>query len=333
MIERSSAIDFQWPVQEPFIFCVHHLDQYPAGTQALGPDPRLLVGRDLGMDFTLRDGFRMYHGESVPGFPRHPHRGFETITIVRHGYVDHSDSLGAAGRYGQGDVQWMTAGSGVQHCEMFPLLRADGENRLELFQVWLNLPARSKMVPAWYKMLWSERIPRLSLDGGKVRVTLIAGELEGTQAIAPPPDSWAADPRHAVAIWLVTLTGGGRLTLPAAPRGARRSLYHFAGSGLGLGGQPVEPRRALFVDAERDLELTSAADGVEVLVLQAQPIGEPVVQQGPFVMNSAQEIRQAFDDFRRTQFGGWPWERDDQVHGAGFERFARYPDGTTERPG
>ena len=142
-----------WPTWDPFLFCVHHLDAYPAGTDALGVPPAALAGRRLGMDFSGRDGFSMYHGDAVPGFPRHPHRGFETVTVVRRGTVDHSDSMGAAGRYRDGDVQWMTAGKGILHSEMFPLLKGDRENPLELFQIWLNLPRKHKMVEPHFKML------------------------------------------------------------------------------------------------------------------------------------------------------------------------------------
>ncbi len=122
-----------------------------------------LAGRNIGQDFNPNEKWRMYHGEKVPGFPAHPHRGFETVTVVTKGVVDHSDSLGAAGRFGFGDVQWMTAGKGVQHCEMFPLLHKDKENPLELFQIWLNLPKASKMVAPHFAMLWSDAIPNLTL--------------------------------------------------------------------------------------------------------------------------------------------------------------------------
>jgi quercetin 2,3-dioxygenase len=116
------------------------------------------------MDFSGRDGWSMYHGSLVPGFPQHPHRGFETISFMRKGFMDHSDSLGAAARFGRGDVQWMTAGSGIVHAEMFPLLNRDAHNETELFQIWINLPAttrwcrrtsrccgatRSRATPSW----------------------------------------------------------------------------------------------------------------------------------------------------------------------------------------
>ena len=152
-------LNFPWQTQDPFLFCAFHLDNYPKGNGQFGPAASL-AGRQIGSDFSGKDGWSMYHGQSVPGFPSHPHKGFETITIAEQGLVDHSDSLGAAGRFGDGDVQWMTAGSGVQHSEMFPLLKDEEENPLLLFQIWLNLPRASKEVPAHFAMLWNEEIPR-----------------------------------------------------------------------------------------------------------------------------------------------------------------------------
>ena len=166
-------LGFPWPGLDPFIFTVHHFDAYPAGNDDLGPAASL-GGRDIGVDFSYLDGWSMYHGDVVPGFPQHPHRGFETVTVVRRGYVDHSDSLGATARYGQGDVQWLTTGSGIMHAEMFPLLDPNGPNPMELFQIWLNLPPESKMVPAYFGMLWGEDIPRISPSPG-VEVEVMAG--------------------------------------------------------------------------------------------------------------------------------------------------------------
>src|SRR5687767_10432503 len=143
-VKRTVSLGFPWQTADPFLFCVHHDDAYPVGDENLGPAASL-AGRDLGQDFEGKDGWRMYHGQTVPGFPAHPHRGFETVTVVRRGFIDHADSLGAAARYGAGDVQWLTTGKGVVHSEMFPLLERDRENPLELFQIWLNLPRVTKL--------------------------------------------------------------------------------------------------------------------------------------------------------------------------------------------
>jgi len=157
-IKSIKPLGFPWQTQDPFLFCVHHQDFYPKGNDVMGPAASL-KDRAIGQDFAPnKEGWRMYHGENVPGFPAHPHRGFETVTIVTKGLVDHSDSLGAAGRFGNGDVQWMTAGKGVQHCEMFPLLHKDKENPLELFQIWLNLPKAKKLTEPHFAMLWNDTI-------------------------------------------------------------------------------------------------------------------------------------------------------------------------------
>jgi redox-sensitive bicupin YhaK (pirin superfamily) len=166
-----------WETQDPFLFCVHHDDKYPAGNDRMGPAASL-AGRELGMDFAGKDGWRMYHGEEVPGFPGHPHRGFETVTIVRRGLIDHSDSLGATARFGQGDTQWLTAGKGIVHSEMFPLVDQSGPNPLELFQIWLNLPKADKLTEPYFTMLWDRAIPRhIARDaaGRTTEITVIAG--------------------------------------------------------------------------------------------------------------------------------------------------------------
>src|SRR4051812_3357834 len=190
----TSPLGMPWRTPNPFLFCVHHHDRYPAGNEQLGPAASL-SGRDLGQDFAGKDGWSMYHGEVVPGFPRHPHRGFETVTIVRQGLIDHSDSLGATARFGHGDVQWLTAGRGVEHSEMFPLTRPDKPNPLELFQIWLNLPASNKFSAPYFSMLWADSVPRVRITdeaGRATDVTLVAGALGEQAAPTPPPDSWAS---------------------------------------------------------------------------------------------------------------------------------------------
>lgn len=331
-IINIKPLGFMWPTSDPFIFCVHHLDDYPAGNAEMGPDASL-TGRYLGQDFTLKDGWRMYHGERVPGFPAHPHRGFETVTVVLDGYVDHSDSHGAAGRYGMGDVQWMTAGSGLQHCEMFPLINRDRGNPLELFQIWLNLPAKKKFVEPHFKMLWADSIPELTLTderGKQTMLKIFAGKYGDATAPTPAPDSWAAEPENDVNIWTIKMEPGATWKIPAAAPEMHCMLYFYEGSRIQIAGMEVDTYQAIEMLPDLDVIIEAGQEPACLLFLQGLPINEPVVQHGPFVMNTPQEIQQAIADYRRTQFGGWPWERHDNVHPRERGRFARYSDGREE---
>jgi len=337
-ITTVTPLSFPWQTADPFLFCVHHDDHYPAANERMGPAASL-EGRDIGQDFAGKDGWRMYHGDVVPGFPEHPHRGFETVTVVRRGLLDHSDSMGATARYGGGDVQWLTAGSGIQHAEMFPLIDRERPNPLELFQIWLNLPAASKMVDPHFSMLWSPTIPKLTARDGAGRateVTIVAGRIDGAVAPPPPPKSWASHADADVAILTIKMAPGARWTLPAAARGreTNRSLYVFRGGGMKVGGRAIaaSQRVQLSGDAAVTLEAGAGAEATELLLLQGRPIGEPVVQYGPFVMNTRAEIQQAFADYQRTRFGGWPWASSDPVHARDEGRFARHVDGRLERP-
>jgi redox-sensitive bicupin YhaK (pirin superfamily) len=333
MILSIQALGFHWQTLDPFLFCAFHNDRFPRGNAELGPLASL-GGRNLGMDFELRDGWRMYHGEKVPGFPAHPHRGFETITVVREGLVDHADSLGAAGRYGNGDVQWMTAGRGVQHSEMFPLVQEQQTNPLLLFQIWLNLPARNKLVDPHFAMFWDRDMPEVreqDSQGRELRLIIIAGTYRQTPALPPPPASWAADPANAVAIWLLELSPSAQWQLPAVPSGVNRMLYFYEGASISLGGRELPALHSARLDAESLLVSNTGAVPARLLLLQGKPINEPVAQHGPFVMNTRQELMQAFTDYQQDHFGGWPWPRADQVHGR-RGRFARYADGSEEEP-
>jgi hypothetical protein len=330
-----TPLGFPWATADPFLFCVHHDDAYPQGNEEMGPAAPL-AGRDIGQDFAGKDGWRMYHGDTVPGFPAHPHRGFETVTIVRRGLIDHSDSLGAAARFGAGDVQWLTAGRGIVHAEMFPLLERNRPNPLELFQIWLNLPAKSKMAQPHFTMLWTEGIPRqtfVDASGGTTDATCIAGRLAAMAPLPPPPQSWASEGHADVAIWTLALSPGAHWTLPAAQGDAtRRRLYFFKGATLAVGARRVPAGSMIEVRAGSDVELVNGATAAEVLLLQGAPIAEPVAQYGPFVLNDRQGIVDAFDDYQRTGFGGWPWPSDDPVHPREEGRFARHADGRLERP-
>jgi quercetin 2,3-dioxygenase len=334
LVQGIRPLGFPWDAPDPFLFCVHHVDAYPAGNERMGPLASL-AGRDIGNDFSGRDGWRMYHGDVVPGFPQHPHRGFETVTVVRRGLVDHSDSLGAAARYGNGDVQWLTAGEGIVHSEMFPLLNHEAPNPVELFQIWLNLPHAEKLVAPHFTMLWGPSVPRLveqDVSGRTTEVTVVAGPLGDFSPPDPPPRSWANRAESDVAIWTVRMAPGARWTLPPASAGSNRRVYFFAGDRLGIGDREVSVGHALDLRSDLPAPFENGALEAEMLLLQGRPIGEPVVQHGPFVMTSRAEIEQAFSDYRRTGFGGWPWPSDGPVHGSEPRRFARHADGRVETP-
>jgi redox-sensitive bicupin YhaK (pirin superfamily) len=334
-IKAIEPLGFPWASRDPFLFCAHHRDEYPEGNDDLGPDTSHLRGRNIGQDFTLRDGWRMYHGLSVPGFPYHPHRGFETITIVKEGFVDHSDSMGAAGRFGAGDVQWMTAGKGVLHSEMFPLLNKDKGNPGELFQVWLNLPKANKMVEPHFRMLWAEDIPVLKVhddNGRTTEVNVIAGTLDGVTPPAPPPKSWAADTGNHVMVLTIRMEPGAAWTLPATVRDVHRTLYFYRGNGLRVEGEAIPAYHSVALQPDTDVTLQAAEEACYLLLLQGKPMNEPVAQHGPFVMNTEQEIVEAFAEYRRTQFGGWPWPKEEMTHGR-RGRFALHADGREEEFG
>ncbi|HTE53725.1 MAG TPA: pirin family protein [Kofleriaceae bacterium] len=328
VVLKVRPLGFPWETADPFLFCVHHDDAYPAGNDVMGPAASL-AGRAIGQDFAGVDGWRMYHGSQVPGFPQHPHRGFETVTLARRGYIDHSDSLGATARFGRGDVQWMTAGRGVVHSEMFPLLDRERPNPVELFQIWLNLPRADKLVDPHFAMLWNSDIPTVTAPGVIVRV--VAGRLGDAAAPPPPPRSWAARPGSDVAIWTIELAPGAAWTMPPAAPGTNRTIFFFRGPELRVGGRAIPPGSAVQLRPDAPALLESGAEPAELLLLQGRPIGEPVAQHGPFVMNSQGEIHQAFVDYQETQFGGWPWPTDEPVHPREATRFARHADGREEK--
>mmetsp|Transcript_48921 Transcript_48921/g.52828 ORF Transcript_48921/g.52828 Transcript_48921/m.52828 type:complete len:420 (+) Transcript_48921:175-1434(+) len=353
-----------FPTLDPFLFAVYHVDDYPAdqsgGRMEFVEDHE----RGNGSDFNPSAPYRMYHGDRVAGFPQHPHRGFETITATIHGLVDHADSMGNAGRYGEGDVQWMTAGKGIVHGEMFPLVSSETKNALQFFQIWLNLPSSKKMVEPSFAMAWAKEVPQWMSQDGLCKVTVWAGdyflgpnnnnkeneddndynEIIETNQTKPPPDSWASEPENDVAVLRIVVQPGGKMMLPKANTSSssseeddgvtqiNRSMYLVEGGHDGrtgniqIDGQTIRtPRVCITMDATKDVSLElpiEATTPTEFLVLQGKPIEEPVVQHGPFVMNTEQEIRQTFSDYRQTKFGGWPWTRDDMVFPQDKGRFA-----------
>ncbi len=331
-VKQVFPLGSQWPTLDPFLFCAFHKDDFPAGNGAFGPaEP--LNGRQIGQDFANKDGWNMYHGDRVPGFPSHPHRGFETITVVNEGLIDHADSLGAAGRYGGGDTQWMTAGRGVQHSEMFPLVKENEKNPVLMFQIWLNLPAKNKMVEPHFAMLWNEHIPLVDVtdkNGVSTKVQVVAGELNEQRPPAPPPESWANDPSNNVAVWNIRMPANASFEVPADAADLTRMLYFYTGGEVDIDGQTLTEMHGVLLASDQSVTIQSGDQPSEFLMLQGRPIAEPVARYGPFVMNTEQEIHQAFADYRKDEFGGWPWPDSDQVHAQAKTRFAKHADGRVE---
>lgn len=328
-IKNVQKVEGRISIGDPYIFGAYHYDKYPKGNGKLGPDPALLKGRNLGSDFDNNQDWRMYHGETIPGFPHHPHRGFEIVTIVSEGYADHFDSKGSKGRYGEGDVQLMSAGAGVLHGEMFPLVHDDKDNPLRLFQIWMNLPAKSKLTEPDYKMLWRENIPQTTLhqEQGKVYLKVILGEYAGVKSIDPLKHSWAMDPAHHVGIVLVDMEPNTTFTLQATSPTMNRYIFFYDGkSTINVEGHEINERYLVDANGGENIQIKNGTSFSKLIILEGEPINEPVAAYGPFVMNTEQELRDAFREYQVTEFGGWPWgdKETDLVHPKDAGRFASY---------
>ena len=234
------------------------------------------------------------HGPGeAKGAPDHPHRGFETVSYILEGAIEHADSQGNHGRIGPGDVQWMTAGSGVIHSEMpSEEIRRDG-GRLHGFQLWVNLPRRDKMMKPRYQELRSAEIPAATSADGKATVTVIAGESLGTRA--------TIDTRTPILYLHVRLAPGAQFTQPVP---ADWNAFAFIISGeAAFADRLARENDAVFFDRDGDGVAIASASGAELLLIGGLPLNEPVARYGPFVMNTTGEIRQAMIDYQTGRFG------------------------------
>lgn len=236
-------------------------------------------------------------GEAV-GAPDHPHRGFETVTYMLDGEGEHEDSAGNRGVIGAGAVQWMTAGAGVVHSEMPSRRIREQGGRVHGFQLWVNLPARDKMMPPRYQELPAERIPEARTEDGRARVRVIAGEALGTQAVI--------DTRTPILYQHWTLQPGAQVEQPI-PGTFNTFAYVFGGRVLvGAEAKPVGDGQLALLGEGASVRLacaSSASEPAQVLLLGGVPLQEPVARYGPFVMNTKQEILQAIEDFQRGRMG------------------------------
>jgi redox-sensitive bicupin YhaK (pirin superfamily) len=253
-------------------------------SQALRHDPFLMLD-EFGTDNP---------DDYIGGFPSHPHRGFETVTYMLDGRMQHKDHMGNTGDLGPGDVQWMTAGRGVIHSEM----PRQTEGRMRGFQLWINLPAKEKMKPAAYRDIPAAEIPAAALEnGGEARV--IAGTLEqGAGQTRGPIQGLSTEPLY----FDLHLPPGGAFDAPV-PAGHNAFVYVYEGQAA-IGDQALPNRAAgLLTDGDR-VQVKAGKDGARLLLLAGKPLKEPVVQYGPFVMNTREEIERAVQDYRNGELTG-----------------------------
>ncbi|WP_173911030.1 pirin family protein [Acinetobacter sp. Marseille-Q1618] len=321
LIYSVQPIEFRLDLKDPFLFTAHHIDHYPIGNEHMQPTTPT----------TDEKPYRMYYSETgVPGFPEHPHTGFETITLVESGYVDHFDSLGNSGRYAAGDVQWLSTGNGVEHCEMFPLLHTDKENPFELFQIWFNSSPEQKTHDADYKMMWREHIPHVietDAQGHKADIRVVSGQFKDKEAIPRPPHSWAAAKENKVNIYMIHLEPNAELTVPATTATATRFCYFYEGALLKIEDEDIHFKHLVELKPNVAIQLKNGPEAGRILWLEGEPIGAPVAMRGPFVLNSDEELNQAFARYRQTHFGDWPWESPAPVFERTQPRFASYKKG------
>ena len=256
--------------------------------RSLGQSPFLRLDPFLMLDEFASDNPDDY----IAGFPPHPHRGFETVTYMLAGDFEHQDHLGHKGHLRAGGAQWMTAGRGIIHSEM-PL---QDKGRLHGFQFWINLPAKEKMKPTAYLDIQPEEIPTVVIPGGEVRV--VAGTLDGADGgnIAGPIQGISTAP-----LFLDVRLGAGGHFAQGVADGHTAFLYPYAGSlsvGTDDAGKVLQARQAGVLSAGEHIEVTAGPEGASFLLLAAKPLGEPVVQYGPFVMNTREEIEQAIADYQ-----------------------------------
>lgn len=325
-IYNVQAIEFRLDLKDPFLFTAHHIDYFPEGNDQLGPTK----------PSTPDKPYQMYYGDVVPGFPEHPHTGFETITLVERGYVDHFDSLGNSGRYAAGDVQWLSTGNGVEHCEMFPLIHQDQENPFELFQIWFNSSPDEKKQDADYKMMWREQIPHVyqtDTQGNKADIRIVSGQFKQTSALSRPPHSWAAASENRVNIFMIDLEPHAELHIPATTASSTRFAYFYQGSQLLVENQFIDFKHLVELRPDCVIQLKNTDQPARIMWLEGEPIGAPVAMRGPFVLNSDAELNTAFARYRQTHFGPWPWSSPAPVFSREQARFASYKNGQeTEYP-
>ena len=325
---REMVANLHWDLEDPFIFASHHFDLYPKGNERQAPPKEEIEKKDLGNDYHGLFGYRLYTSKLTPGFQLHSHWGYETVTYVPQGYVDHFDSLGNQGRYGYGDMQWITAGGLYSHCEMYPLAHQDRENPQLVTQIMINLPLSEKNTPPEVHTVWKEDLQEFEEDG--CTFTLLAGSFRGRTARIPSQRSWAADPSHHVLI-LRVLMGPGT-TLRLGPSDAKHRNIYITDCRATVAGKEYHEDTRLKLRPEASVEITMGEKESELWVLEGDPIGERQSRWGPVVLGTDSEVREANNVIRKKEGPEWQWEYVNQKQPLGTERFYRSADGAESRP-
>lgn len=267
-----------------------------ATSDGAGVKLRRSIGSQRGLyldPFLMLDEFGTDNpGDYIAGFPAHPHRGFETVTYMLDGRMQHKDHLGNVGDLGPGGVQWMTAGRGVIHSEM-PLQES---GRMRGFQLWINLPSAEKMKPAGYRDIPASEIPQAALPGGG-SIKVIAGTAEVGETRLSGPINSPAQPLSTAPLYFDLELPAGALFEQPIPAGHNAFLYTYEGS-VSVAGKSAPAQAALVLGPGERLSLQAGPQGARLILLAGKPLREPVVQYGPFVMNSREEIEQALRDYQ-----------------------------------
>lgn len=335
VVLRYIDFDMHWDTEDPFTFVSHHRDNYPMGNSQQAPPYDMIAWRDLGHDYRKHNGFRMFNGKVVPGFPMHAHWGYETFTLAEEGYVDTFDSEGNQARFGFGDAQWVTASSKYQHNEMYPLVFQDRSNPNNITQIMINLPLEMKGSFNDVNMLWAEDIKhkKSTQDSGEnVEVIVYAGSYENLTVNVPNPNSWAANPDNRVKIVQIKMDEGAEYVLKADSPEINRNLYFVSGSDADVGGFEAEAGYRMKLKPDIDIKIKNGDIPSKFWLLDGKPIKQKMSSFGPVILKDDKTVRAAMNDIRKHEFDIWPWNLIDKVHSIEAPRFIKYADGREEYP-
>lgn len=327
-IVRVQEASYNWDCEDPFFFAVHHRDNYPKGNEIQAPPQQELESRMAGNDYTKYLGYRMYKGKVTPGFPLHTHWGYETLTYVSEGYVDHYDSMGNQGRYGWGDLQWITASSRYGHCEMYPLAYNDRDNIQVVTQICINLPLKDKNRENQVRTVWENEIRTVDGEGWKAFV--LVGEFLGVQGVEPNALSWARDPAHRVRIVRIAMEPGSEIVLEPT-EAATRSVYITEQKAF-VEGKEIHELSRVKLRTDMPAAVKMGEKGSDIWLLEGNPIGESQRNYGPLMLGTDAEIRTALNVVRERQESDWPWDYVNKKQPLGTRRFFQSADGARSEP-